>query len=126
MRATDELRNLLDQHGVDYSSLYSEAKELFTAWYCKNVQYKASEFKKGRLWITAEFGELTPSQAIEVSLGSIDQEEVNKNIGKDGTCYDQAPQTMELFCCSRCCTTDEIKTPKYCHGCGRRVVMKEK
>ena len=38
------------------------------------------------------------------------------------TCHDAAGKQMAFFACSACGATDERKNPRFCHGCGRKVV----
>lgn len=66
MTATDELRRLLDERGVEWrddSSIYGTRR---TVWTADGVTYVAAEVS-GRLKVS---GYLTPQQAVEATLGS--------------------------------------------------------
>lgn len=66
MTATDELRRLLDERGVEWrddSSIYGTRR---TVWTADGVTYVAAEVS-GRLKVS---GYLTPEQAVEATLGS--------------------------------------------------------
>ena len=116
MTATDELRRLLDERGVEYRWDNGTA-----TWYVNGVMYNAWGYDNERL--TMSVCHLTPAQAIAATLGA-------------GTCHDEGDPTD--FCCSECgvrmfTDTGEtytmidslgniIEQPSYCPNCGRKVV----
>ena len=105
MTATDELRRLLDERGVEWrddSSIYGTRR---TVWTADGVTYVAAEVS-GRLKVS---GYLTPEQAVEATLGR-------------GTC--RQIETEEGFIvCSECgAPQPEDYTVYYCWCCGRKVV----
>lgn len=59
--ATDELRRLLDEHGIDYQTHY-----LHAAWWAWSKMYDAVDNCDGTLTVA----NLTPEQAIAATLGS--------------------------------------------------------
>ena len=107
MSATDELRKMLDERGVEH---YDGTES--TLWLKDEVGYRASAdeglngFIHLRLWC------ITPAQAVEATLGR-------------GTCRN-SNETMKSgdygFLCSECGAFDDAANPKYCHECGRKVV----
>lgn len=127
MSATDELRRLLDERGVeweDMSARFPTGMLWCTSWTSKDGELctaleGADDIPDGKLSVQAL---LTPAQAIAATLGS-------------GTCHNEGDSSD--FCCSECgvrmymetddtytmITSDEhiIKRPNYCPNCGRRV-----
>ena len=122
MIATDELRRLLDECGVEYDG---KTYEGVTFWNDDTNMAVASEDYGGKLWVSQS---LTPEQAVEATLGR-------------GTCHDTG-EDKERFCCSECGSRSHIATeyrkfdeygnksehflfvgnPRFCPSCGRRVV----
>lgn len=102
MSATDELRRMLDERGVEYRWDNGTA-----TWYVDGVMYNAWGYDNERL--TMSVCHLTPEQAIEATLGR-------------GTCHDSAGEKMSFFSCSACGATIERKYPRFCFACGRKVV----
>ena len=116
MTATDELRRLLDERGVEYHIDFDGSTE----WESSTGDYSSGvDCGDGKLVFT---GCLTPAQAIEATLGR-------------GTCYDVGDSTR--FVCSECgCSLDlsdldgeptmwvkdMADTPNFCPNCGREVV----
>lgn len=106
MSATDELRRLLDERGVEYRWDNGTA-----TWYVNGVMYNAWAYDNERL--TMSVCHLTPEQAVEATLGR-------------GTCRNLS-KYINVFECS-CCwwtydfITDPYLGPRYCPNCGRRVV----
>ena len=126
MTATDELRRLLDERGVDYVGTH----QAFTAWWGDHdIYWSAMEVYDGELELGTNMSNVSPEQAIAATLGT-------------GTCH-ITPQ----FTCSECghqyptrnyeCyeTCDgrtayaslgydvlDCKKPNYCPNCGRKVV----
>lgn len=115
MTATDELRRMLDERGVEWSAPNSIMAELnrdlalrMTYW-GDTFQFCAIENYGGGLSLS----DLTPQQAIEATLGR-------------GTCKDVG---RYCFSCSECgWVANEPHHvlggfwPNYCPNCGRKVV----
>ena len=112
MSATDELRKMLDERGVEYKSHY-----LNTSWYAGMKLYMATDDVDGTLTVD----NLTPEQAIAATLGS-------------GTCRSTTGDNAWCFACSECGKSfprsqlhlahnhGEIN---YCPNCGAKVIEEE-
>lgn len=111
MTATDELRRMLDERGVEWMpSVWSAKDETF--YKVGEVGFLATELSSGRMKVSIE-GYPTPEQAIEATLGR-------------GTCKDVG---RYCFSCSECgWVANEPHHvlggfwPNYCPNCGRKVV----
>ena len=113
MTATDELRRLLDERGVEHF----DATEC-TLWGYEQTSdstgcYRCAADEVGEGFMTLRMHHLTPAQAIDATLGR-------------GTCEDVG---RYAFVCSVCgWASDEPHHvlggfwPKYCPECGRAVV----
>ena len=136
MSATDELRRLLDERGVEWwddSSIYGTRR---TVWTANGVTYVAAEVS-GRLKVS---GYLTPEQAIEDTLGRMDKVFAVGGIIAQAECRDVCSSASEFTCSAcdfNCDLTSWISlfdgddgrhrhhhhgTPNYCPNCGRKVV----
>ena len=112
MTATDELRRMLDERGVEHLDGYAD-----TAWDVDGIRYLANDHLRleGRMVLRRT---CTPEQAIEATLGR-------------GTCSCTTPDGTWCFVCSECGKSfprsdlhfahnhGEIN---FCPNCGRRVV----
>lgn len=120
MTATEELRRMLDERGVEWKCYGYENHTWWGEWHAENRASVNGLFLKVEAVIT-------PEQAIEATLGR-------------GTCHDEGDPGD--FFCSECgvrmftetndtytmIASDErtiIKHPNYCPNCGRRVVAGE-
>ena len=129
MTATDELRRLLDERGIEYEPIDSvRSPNRRTLWgkvergkgiLGLDAKYETIEFKKGmRLTIS----DCSPAQAVEATLGRgtcrfIDEDNFNETEGCDAYSW---------FRCSACgWMFDEcdrwLTTMSYCPNCGRKV-----
>lgn len=75
MTATERLRELLDERGVEWtSSRYSGARHAeHTKWRTKRGHHaRFSEFNDGQLALVIDAPSITPEQAIAVTLGDTD------------------------------------------------------
>ena len=111
MTATDELRRMLDERGVEYENT-NYGKWPITKWFSTDNQKAFNTFiedDEGRISVTIPV--LTPEQAIEATLGR-------------GTCHECAGMD-DVFECSACGARYESWALKrfasYCPDCGRRV-----
>ncbi len=108
MTATDELRRLLDERGVEYQSLDTSTCD-FTAWHSNGVDAAwddSENYEQPHLFIIG----LTPAQAIEATLGR-------------GTCHEIEDEDTGFIVCSECgAVHDTDYTDYYCWCCGARVV----
>lgn len=129
MTATERLRQLLDERGVEWSKGRYDRRE-FTRWYIRNNNgYISASFRdvfageNGGPDLRCEFYDLTPEQAVEATLGR-------------GTCKDVAEfrgfGTKTEFKCSACgyeysavggfgCDYGDEPDFNFCPNCGRRV-----
>ncbi len=112
MTATDELRRMLDERGVEWMpSVWSAKDETF--YKVGEVGFLATELSSGRMKVSVE-GYPTPEQAIEATLGR-------------GTCkpvdgYDDDGEEIGT-CCSECGSPWPVYyVVRYCPVCGCKVV----
>ena len=127
--ATEELRRLLDERGVEWigTSFSTPAKGHPTNTSLGEEHHEATfiEYDDGNV---LRLFDLTPEQAVEATLGR-------------GTCHD-TQEDEERFCCSECGSRSHIATeyrkfdeygnksehflfvdnPRFCPSCGRKVV----
>ena len=120
MTATDELRRMLDERGVEHFDGYAD-----TAWDVDGIRYLANDHLRleGRMVLRRT---CTPEQAIEATLGR-------------GTCHivktwsDSDYVDGWRYRCSECMcfipvnerdpeTGDVISAANFCPNCGRRCV----
>jgi len=131
--ATDELRKMLDERGVEHGDVesapyppYNSTRRMTTFWANKCVwQYIEDEREGGDIELEGRYMSMsvTPAQAIAATLGS-------------GTCHNEGDSSD--FCCSECgvrmfTESDDtytmidslgniIEQPSFCPNCGRKVV----
>lgn len=128
MTATEKLRTMLDERGVEWTNPNSSLRDEMTSWVANGFDYDAFEVPDGTLVLTAAHqDDLTPEQAIAATLGA-------------GTCKDVCSGVSEFTCSAcgfECDLTSWISlfdgddgrhrhhhhgTPHYCPNCGRKVV----
>ena len=127
MSATDELRRLLDERGVEWRRTphySSESQDNETVFAGDGIEWYANDHLNGRLGLRALRYEVTPEQAIDATLGR-------------GTCHDIAEtpnyRNKTEFKCSECgyeynatggfgCDYGDEPDFRYCPNCGRKVV----
>ena len=124
MTATDELRRLLDERGVEWHCVdmrTGEERSNITEWNVPNAGWVEATELGGHLTYSWHMGEKpTPEQAIEATLGR-------------GTCRavsmrerDKRPYLHDELVCSECgCQLAHEfghVWQRYCPNCGRRVV----
>ena len=135
--ASDEVRHLLDERGVKWSSATSPRGGIWTYWDAFNGhRVYAMDNENGTVKIFGEW-DVTPEQAIAATLGSFTvqaTERTAKDSEKDsdghGTCHDT--HESRWFHCSECgfglcdlyvdAPWHEYDQPKHCPNCGRKVV----
>ena len=134
--ASDEVRHLLDERGVEWWPSDEPWNEgVITHWHAGPFKWTAIEGEDG-LWLNAGvagYSSLLPEQAIEATLGPL-TERTAKDSEKDsdgcGECHDT--HESRWFHCSECgfgmsdLYTDapwtEEDQPKHCPNCGAKVV----
>ena len=139
MTATERLRAMLDERGVEWDELVSHPVVVGTEWHdrdgcpCTALEH-ADDVPGGMLSVQAN---LTPEQAIAATLGdsvatgerhgvagTCEVEGYDDGIdeGMDGDWYSYAPPTWYLSCGHRC---EGGERPRYCPVCGKRVVEED-
>jgi hypothetical protein len=135
MSATEELRRLLDERGVEWWPLVSEMSECVI----DGIRYKFRQVGCGLIVSTCTEGTVTPAQAIAATLGAEDKINAVGGIIAQAECHDVCNSVAE-FTCSACGFNCDITswislfdgdvgrhrhhhhgTPNYCPNCGRRV-----
>lgn len=130
MTATDELRRLLDERGVEWWKPVQMEGSEYTRWHDANgMEWTTSEIHGSRkLRIGASF--ITPEQAIAATLGDSDATATRQGVG---TCHmtrveDEKRILHGWIECSECgpvyppAATAIQDAIKYCPYCGRKVV----
>ncbi len=128
--ATEELRRLLDERGVEWTEPNNEARSHTTYWTAGFLRCAAVEFNDGMVSIASSSDDITPEQAIEATFGRGECEAEVEVV--------EFSQTQEIhrFTCSECgesfgaeehgglfgIVLHKVKLPNYCPNCGRRVV----
>ena len=109
MTATDELRKLLDERGVEWRS----DSEDVTFWNDTADLAMASESWGGRLWVSMR---LTPEQAI----ATLDTGTCSMEYADDVP--DSTKKVLGVYFCSECgFPTYSDVCPTYCMYCGAKV-----
>lgn len=111
MTATEELRRLLDERGVEWMpSVWSAKDETF--YKVGEVGYLATELSSGRMKVCIE-GYPTPAQAIDATLGR----GTTTRTGKYRTKYGR-----RIPVCERCGYGIGDMRWHYCPSCGAEVI----
>lgn len=128
MTATDELRHLLDERGVEHTD-YLDATE----WRYGDTTFVASgPFVAGGVNLDGKLVIrqcLTPEQVIAATLGSFsctNDERTGDELGR-GTCHEVVDESVDWYMtkCSECGFTlavEQYGPSNFCPNCGRRVV----
>lgn len=120
MSATDELRRMLDERGVEYKRHY-----LNTSWYAGMNLYMATDDKNGTLIVD----NLTPEQAISATLGggTLTVEQVEEAVYRNCKFYEGCEVDVEAIAdelnsrAERTCKFVSSKGSDYppvCSACG--------
>ena len=129
MTATDELRAMLDERGVEYRP-WDDGVHPITNWYVNGWAYEHVEFRlingakqvnkwdnDGHCMLTITNRHCSPEQAIAATLGA-------------GTCKNKATSLRTFWCdCCDCALEDWMDVGgklvnglHYCPNCGAKVV----
>ena len=112
MTATDELRKLLDERGVRWTSKPTHPE---TTWAHDGWWYNA----KFEPWSDSTFKviiyDLTPEQAVAATLGAGECEVVGSYY------YDDYDQYEFEFSCGHSVNMYDKEPPNYCPSCGKAV-----
>lgn len=119
MTATEELRAMLDERGVEWSKPSMDS-ERWTHWHgCDGTLFVASEDARGCVWIG---GSITPAQAVEATLGRGEcRVEYTHRYDYDGG-YGGTEYEHGLTCGHRV-TWGSDDAPDFCPHCGAKVVQ---
>jgi hypothetical protein len=124
MTATDELRRLLNERGVEWTAPNSILRDDMTSWEAGGFYYEAFEIPEpdGTFLLTAAHqDDLTPEQAVEATLG---RGECKADKIGDGYLYYTGYWCRgcdERFAYRPIGGKDRGVPPKFCPNCGRRV-----
>ena len=100
MTATDELRRLLDERGVEWRKAphYSgESQDNETIFEGNGIEWYTNDHMNGRLGLRALRYEVTPEQAVEATLGSDLKAENEKLRELCADLYDHAEFSIDYF-----------------------------
>lgn len=116
MTATDELRRMLDERGVEYTD--AEDGHAQHTWWSDGDHEIGASSSGERLAVY----NLTPQQAIEATLGrgtcrAIRFDNLNESNGM-GDAWEECSECGALLAV----ITDNQPTPNFCPNCGRKVV----
>ena len=114
MTATDELRRMLDERGVEWDG---ESYESVTFWNEETNLAVASDDRDGKLWMSLR---VTPAQAIEATLGR-GTCEVEIGTGQQRGWW-VCQSCGDLFDSGSALACKKKQKPRYCPNCGRKVV----
>lgn len=124
MTATNELRRMLDERGVEWSAPDSRLHDVKTRWAANGFDYTALEDPNGKaVDLIADYqeGPITPEQAIEATLG---RGTCNIRGGECDQCGAYIHRDAVLFWVpvGEGMKTVESRDVNYCPNCGRKVV----
>lgn len=111
MTATDTIRAMLDERGVEYRTHGMTDRTWFDVGY---ISWFVIERENGGIAVEAVF--LTPEQAIEATLGRGECEQEEHGWSTEG---DHA--RVWLTCGHDCMVETVADLPNYCPSCGRKV-----
>ena len=123
MTATDELRRLLDERGVEWRKAphYSgESQDNETIFEGNGIEWYTNDHMNGRLGLRALRYEVTPEQAVEATLGRGTCTVVSKLL-IEGEYVPSSYYEFEMEC-GEGFKWDESIPPRCCPSCGRKVV----
>lgn len=125
MTATDVLRRMLDERGVEYMKVDFLDGEHITSFDVNGREYGYHEFPDGgtllRVWHPS------PEQAIAATLGTTDARPTQAE--SSGTCHVESSiiDTYEYnrweyeLSCGHTIIWEDSEPPRYCPECGRRI-----
>lgn len=119
MTATEELRRLLDEKGVEWWEPVQVEGSAFTRWNIDGVSWTASTVHGRDNALRIAANTITPAQAIAATLG-------RGTCKVDGTIkwdWDRCePYWRHELSCGHTATTLEPEPPRFCAECGSRVI----
>ena len=121
MTATDELRRLLDERGVEYETVTESIGIEHVIWHPNEMSRWDWDEEFGTSWISGYQSGVSPEQAIDATLGRGTCEVIGfddgYDEGLDGEWFALAPATWFLSCDHEA----HGRRPSYCPVCGRKV-----
>ena len=111
MTATERIRAMLDERGVEWTEPNNMARSHTTYWTAGFLRCGAVEFNDGMVSIASSSDDITPEQAIEATLGR-------------GECEVEYVSDWMGWHCKAC---DMLwqglrdQRPHFCPNCGRKV-----
>ena len=110
MTATERLRELLDERGVEWSAQDRFTRDVETRWLFPASSAQFTEYEDGMTIMVISGAEWTPEQAIAATLGR-------------GTCHNtQTDFDFQCSECGQCLDNGRMLGVRYCPNCGRRIV----
>lgn len=119
MSATERIRAMLDERGVEWRErVWGGKHSVTTFWHARGVRWHYRENRFGEVRLHADG--LTPEQAIEATLGRGTCEVVSKLL-IEGEYVPSSYYEFEMEC-GEGFKWDESIPPRCCPSCGRMVV----
>lgn len=125
MTATEELRRMLDERGVEWMPVAWNPKRETFYHAANGVGFCANEYTDGvKIYTDAT---ITPEQAIAATLGATDARPTQEE--SSGTCHVESSiiDTYEYnrweyeLSCGHTIIWEDSEPPRYCPECGRRI-----
>ena len=111
MTATETLRALLDERGVEWWQSANVLGCIFTRWHSPLFGDEVVAMENGKEGLVLFDHFMTPQQAVDATLGR-------------GECHEEEDEDTGFICCSECgAVLPEDYTVYYCWNCGRKVVV---
>lgn len=128
MTATDELRRLLDERGVEWCEPVQMEGSIFTRWNSDGVSWTASMVHGRNNALRIGASAVTPEQAIAATLGSgtctvthdFNCSNCGKQIGVVRNC--EMYETCDGRQAWKSLDHEVCDVPNYCPNCGAKVV----
>lgn len=126
MTATEKLRRMLDECGVEWWQSANTLGCIFTRWHSPLFGDEVCAMENGKEGLVLFDHFLTPEQAIAATLGAgtceVEGYDDGIDEGMDGDWYSYAPPTWYLSCGHR---YEGGERPSFCPVCGKRVVKED-
>lgn len=120
MSATDTIRAMLDERGVEWTEPNNKARSHTTYWTAGFLRCIAVEFNDGMVSIASSSGDITPEQAVEATLGRgtcrMEKRHMDWRCTGCGEIVGTDDPTSELFI-----DGNAVELWRYCPNCGRKV-----
>lgn len=123
MTATDELRRLLDERGVEWWEPVQTEGSVFTRWNIDGVSWTASMVHGRDNVLRIGTNTVTPAQAVEATLGR--HAIISDNLAESEGTGDAWANCSECGHLLFVLTDPTSNIPNYCPNCGRKVNIKK-